>query len=306
MGDLVSVSNLTKVYRVKKGLWRKKEIYALKEVSLSVKEGEILAVVGESGSGKSTLGKIILRLERPTGGSVLFRGKDVFSMGKEYTRHVSVVFQDPRNSLNPRMRVKEIIEEPLRVHGIKERERRVREVVERVHLEEELLGKKPLQLSGGQAQRVAIARALVLEPELIVADEPTASLDLSIQKEILNLFTELNSRGIAFLFITHDVRVVEKIAHRVAVLYGGHLMELGKKEEVLSNPLNPYTRYLLESVPVKNPRQRRQSESFEEEEAEVPERGCPFYPRCPEASQECRETLRRVEVNGRVVSCNLY
>jgi len=306
MEDLISVSNLTKVFKIKRGLWKREEVFALKEVSLTVKKGEILAVVGESGSGKSTLGKIILRLEKPTDGVVLFRGKNIFSMGKEYTRHVSVVFQDPRNSLNPRMKVREIIEEPLKVHGIKEREKIVREVLGKVYLEEELLDKKPLQLSGGQAQRVAIARAIVLEPELIVADEPTASLDLSIQKEILNLFIELNKKGLAFLFITHDIRVVEKIAHRVAVLYGGHLMELGERDKVLGEPLNPYTKYLLESVPVRHPKERREIELLEEEEVEIPKRGCPFYPRCPEAFEKCEETLRRVEVNGRVVSCNLY
>ncbi|GAB6065646.1 ABC transporter ATP-binding protein [Aquifex pyrophilus] len=306
MGTLLEIESLTKTYRVKKGFFSRKEVRALRDVSLKIYEGEILCLVGESGSGKSTLGKIILRLEKPTEGKVLFRGKDIFQMGKEYTRKVSVVFQDPRTSLNPRMKVKEIIEEPLIVHREKERKRKVLEALKSVSLTEEVLEKRPLQLSGGQAQRVAIARAIVLNPELIVADEPTASLDLSVQEEVLKLFKELNEKGISFLFITHDIRVVEKIADRVAVLYGGVLMELGRKEEVLKNPLNPYTRFLLDSVPARHPKERKEDMRVSEEEYTIPEEGCPFYPRCPEALEECRKTLRRSEIDGRVVACNLY
>lgn len=306
MEEILKVENLTKIYKVKSGLFRKKDFYALKGVSLNLKKGEILCVVGESGSGKSTLGKIILRLEKPTEGNVLYREKDIFKWGKEYTRRVSVVFQDPRSSLNPRMKVKEILEEPLIVHGIKNRQEKITEALRKVHLEEEILEKRPLQLSGGQAQRVAIARAIILEPEIVVADEPTASLDVSIQEEILELFTELNERGISFIFITHDIRVVEKIADRVAVIYAGVLMELGEKEAVLKEPKNPYTMFLLENVPVKHPRERRKELRVEEEEYEIPDKGCPFYPRCSYAMEECKETLRRVDLNGRLVACNLY
>lgn len=306
MEEILRVENLTKVYKVKAGFFKKKDFYALREVSLTLKKGEVLCVVGESGSGKSTLGKIILRLEKPTKGTVLYRDKDIFKWGKEYTKRVSVVFQDPRSSLNPRMKVKEILEEPLIVQGIKNRKERVLEALSKVQLEEEVLEKRPLQLSGGQAQRVAIARAILLEPEIIVADEPTASLDLSIQEEILKLFTELNENGISFIFITHDIRVVEKIADRVAVIYAGVLMELGDKEEVLKNPKNPYTAFLLENVPVKHPRERKKEVRIEEEEYEIPDKGCPFYPRCPYATKECKESLRRVNLNGRLVACNLY
>ena len=306
MEEILRVENLTKVYKVKAGFFKKKDFYALREVSLTLRKGEVLCVVGESGSGKSTLGKIILRLEKPTKGTVLYRNKDIFKWGKEYTKRVSVVFQDPRSSLNPRMKVKEILEEPLIVHGIKNPKERVLEALRKVQLEEEVLEKRPLQLSGGQAQRVAIARAILLEPEIIVADEPTASLDLSIQEEILKLFTELNENGISFIFITHDIRVVEKIAHRVAVIYAGVLMELGEKEEVLKDPKNPYTAFLLENVPVKHPRERRKEVRIEEEEYEIPDKGCPFYPRCSYATKECKESLRRVNLNGRLVACNLY
>jgi len=306
MEEILRVENLTKVYKVKAGFFKKKDFYALREVSLALKKGEVLCVVGESGSGKSTLGKIILRLEKPTKGTVLYRDKDIFKWGKEYTKRVSVVFQDPRSSLNPRMKIKEILEEPLIVHGIKNPKEKVLEALRKVQLEEEVLEKRPLQLSGGQAQRVAIARAIILEPEIVVADEPTASLDLSIQEEILKLFKELNENGISFIFITHDIRVVEKIANRVAVIYAGVLMELGDKEEVLKDPKNPYTAFLLENVPVKHPRERKKEVRIEEEEYEIPDKGCPFYPRCPYATKECKESLRRVNLNGRLVACNLY
>ncbi|AAC07852.1 ABC transporter ATP-binding protein [Aquifex aeolicus] len=304
--ELLSIQNLTKVYKVPAGFLRKKNFFALKEVSLSIKQGDFLAIVGESGSGKSTLGKIILRLEKPTKGKVSFKGKDIFSMGKEYTRKVSAVFQDPRSSLNPRMKVEEILEEPLIVHRVKGRKERVLKVLQRVRLSEELLEKRPLQISGGQAQRVAIARALILEPELIVADEPTASLDVSVQEEILELFKELNSKGISFFFVTHDIRVVEKVANMVGVIYAGILMELGKKEEVLKNPLHPYTKFLLENVPVRHPKDRKPLKYLQEEEVSIPEEGCPFYPRCPEAMEECKKFIRRSEVNGRLLACNLY
>ncbi len=306
MEEILKVENLTKIYKVKSGFFRKKDFYALRGVSLNLKRGEILCIVGESGSGKSTLGKIVLRLEKPTEGKVLYREKDIFKWGKEYTRKVSVVFQDPRSSLNPRMKVKEILEEPLIVHKIKDRQEKIVEALRKVHLEEEILEKRPLQLSGGQAQRVAIARAIILEPEIVVADEPTASLDVSIQEEILELFTELNEKGISFMFITHDIRVVEKIADRVAVIYAGVLMELGEKDAVLKEPKNPYTMFLLENIPVKHPKERKKRVNIKEEEYEIPDKGCPFYTRCSYATEECRETLRRVNLNGRIVTCNLY
>lgn len=304
--EILEVENLTKIYKIKAGIFKKKDFYALKEVNLKLNKGEILAVVGESGSGKSTLGKIILRLEKPTFGSVKYNGKDIFKLGKEYTKKVSVVFQDPRNSLNPRMKVKEIVEEPLKVHKYKNREEKVIEAIRKVQLSEDYLDKKPLQLSGGEAQRVAIARAIVLNPEIIIADEPTASLDVSIQEEILELFKELNKNAISFIFITHDIRVVEKIAHRVCVIYAGVVMEVGEKESVLKNPLHPYTSFLLNNVPVSHPKYRKELSSIIEEEYEIPEKGCPFSTRCPHAFKECYENLRRVEIDGRTVACNLY
>ena len=305
MSALLEIEKVSKVYPVKKGLFKREDFYALRDVSLSLGRAEVLGVVGESGSGKTTLGKLVLRLEKPTRGRILMEGVDVFSLGKEYTRRVSVVFQDPRNSLNPRMKVEEIIEEPLVVHGFKDRKKRVKEAIDKVRLDDSFLGRKPDDLSGGQRQRVAIARAIVLEPDLIVADEPTASLDVSVQSEILKLFEELKDDGIAFIFITHDIRVVEKIADRLAVVYGGMLMELGSKDDVLRSPMHPYTKFLLSNVPVRHPRERRE-ESYTEVEYTVPHQGCPFAPRCPDYMEECSKSVRRYELNGRIVNCNLY
>ncbi len=305
MNTLLEVREVSKVYNIRKGFFGKKPFYALRGVSLDIKRAEILGIVGESGSGKTTLGKLVLRLEKPTSGSILYEGSDIFKMGRAYTKEVSVVFQDPRSSLNPRMKVKEIIEEPLLVHRIRNRKKIVEDALEKVQLGREFLERKPDDLSGGQRQRVAIARALVLKPKLIVADEPTASLDVSVQWEILKLFQSLKEEGIAFMFITHDIRVIEKIADRTAVIYGGMLMEIGTKEDVLSKPLHPYTKFLLSNVPVRHPKMRRE-DSYTEIEYEIPPKGCPFAPRCPDYMKECSEKVRRVELNGRIVNCNLY
>ncbi len=305
MDTLLEIREVSKAYKIRKGLFGKEYFYALKGVSMDIKKSEILGVVGESGSGKTTLGKVVLRLEKPSAGEVLFGGEDVFKLGKRYTREVSVVFQDPRGSLNPRMKVREIIEEPLIVHGVKDRKDLVESLMERVQLPKEFLDRKPDDLSGGQRQRVAIARAISLKPKVIVADEPTSALDVSVQMEILKLFESLREEGIAFMFITHDIRVVEKIADRVAVIYGGMLMELGKKEKVLKDPAHPYTKFLLSNVPVKHPRERREY-GFEENEYTIPTRGCPFAPRCPEFKEECSQEVRRSDLNGRIVNCNLH
>ncbi len=305
METLLSINSLSKSYPIRKGLFRKENFWALKDITLEVYKGEILGVVGESGSGKSTLGKLILRLESPTEGSITFRGKDIHKLGREYTKHVSVVFQDPRASLNPRMRIREILEEPLIVHRIGKRKERLEKAMQMVNLPLEFLDRKPDELSGGQRQRVAIARAIILEPELIIADEPTASLDVAVQSQILELILRLKSEGFSFIFITHDIRVVERIGDRIAVIYGGNLMELGSKEEVLKEPMNPYTKFLLSSVPVKHPKFRRE-EMLEEFEYHIPHRGCPFYTRCPDKLEECSSTLRRKNINGRFIACNLY
>lgn len=305
MSKLLEVISLTKAFRVSKGLFRSFPFYAVKDVSFWVNEMEVFALVGESGSGKSTIGKVILRLEKPTYGEVMFEGKSIFLLGKEYTKKVAAVFQDPRSSLNPYMRIEEIIKEPLLVHGIKERGERLKEVIRMVRLSEDLLERRPENVSGGQRQRVAIGRALSLSPRLIVADEPTASLDATIRKDILMLFSDLKKERISTILITHDMRAVELVADRVGVIYGGKLMEFGSKEEVLQEPKHPYTKYLLANLPAKHPRDRKMR-SFEEFKALQNSNGCPFYPLCLEKMKECEYSLREVYKDGRFVACNLY
>ncbi len=286
------------------GLFKKRTIRAVKEVSFSIGYGEIFSLVGESGSGKSTIGKIILRLEKPDKGEVFFEGKGIYSLGKEYTKQVSAIFQDPRNSLNPGMKVKQIVEEPLLVHGVENRKEEVIKALEKAGLGEEFLERKPENLSGGQRQRVAIARAIVLKPKLIVADEPTSSLDMSYRAGILDLFLRLREEGISTLLITHDLRAVERIAHRVGVLYKGKLVEMGKVQEVLKNPKHPYTQYLLETMPVRHPSQRkREFKDYSQGEEESP---CPFFPMCAYRLKECEKEVKEVSIDGRLVSCNLY
>ncbi|MFN3814491.1 MAG: ABC transporter ATP-binding protein [Aquificaceae bacterium] len=305
MSKLLEVISLSKVFRVSRGLFRSFPFYAVRDVSFWVNCMEVFALVGESGSGKSTIGKVILRLEKPTYGEVKFEGKNIFLLGKEYTKKVAAVFQDPRSSLNPYMKIEEIMKEPLLAHGIKEKEKRLKEVVRMVKLPEDLLERRPENISGGQRQRVAIGRALSLSPRLIVADEPTASLDATIRKDILMLFSELKKENISTILITHDIRAVELVADRVGVIYGGRLMEVGDKEEVLQKPKHPYTKYLLANLPVKHPRDRKMR-TFEDSKACQNGNGCPFYPLCPERIKECEDSLREVYKDGRFVACNLY
>ncbi|MEN3027888.1 MAG: ABC transporter ATP-binding protein [Aquificaceae bacterium] len=299
--ELLKVEKLSKLFTI--GWFSKRQVWALREVSFEVKGGEVFALVGESGSGKSTAGKIILRLERPTSGNLLFEGKDPFRMDKEYTRLVSAVFQDPRASLNPRMRVRDLLEEPLLVHGYKDRKERVVQALQKAGLDADFLERKPESLSGGQRQRVAIARAIVLNPRLLVADEPTSSLDMSYRAGILELFLKLKGEGISTLLITHDLRAVERIGDRVGVLYRGKLVETGSALDVLKNPLHPYTQYLISTMPVRHPSLRRE---YGEDFSEDFETLCPFFSRCKHRLKECEEGVKEVKVDGRVVSCNLY
>ncbi|MEJ5338421.1 MAG: ATP-binding cassette domain-containing protein [Aquificaceae bacterium] len=301
-GELLSVERVSKAFTT--GLFSRRSVWAVREVSFYVKAGEIFSLVGESGSGKSTIGKIILRLEKPSSGRVLFEGQDPFSMGKKYTRFVSVVFQDPRSSLNPRMKVRDIVEEPLLVHGERDRKERVLEALRMAGLEEGFMNRKPEELSGGQRQRVAIARAIVLKPRLIVADEPTSSLDMSYRAGILELFLRLREEGISTLLITHDIRAVEAVSDRVGVLYKGKLMEVGPSREVLKAPLHPYTQYLISTMPVRHPSERR--EKTEDLSSDDFEALCPFFPQCRHRLKECEDGVKEVSLNGRIVSCNLY
>ena len=307
-GDsILAVTDLRKLFAMgRKGLFRRGHetyVHAVDGVSFELERGEVLALVGESGCGKSTLALTLIGLEQPTSGSIRFEGAEIggYSPGqmKPVRRHMQMIFQDPYESLNPLMSIGEIVAEPLKVHGIgangDERQRRVVQALEDAGLKpaDRYLNRLPHELSGGQRQRVVIASALVLEPTLLLADEPVSMLDVSIRAEILNLLAELrDKRGISILFITHDLGTVGALADRVAVMYLGRIVELGPTVQVLQDPQHPYTRALLSVVPVPNPRLRHKRIILS---GETPDpvnlpTGCRFHPRCPLAVDACRET----------------
>ena len=301
---VIKVKNLKKYFPVRAGLLssigkgEEKFVHAVDNVSFDIKKGEIYSLVGESGCGKTTTGRLLTRLEDPTSGHIYFRGKDIaFLKGKElkdFRRNVQMIFQDPYESLNPRLTVFATVAEPLIVHHvgdtIDEREDLVAKALEASELKPatEYMHRFPHELSGGQRQRVAIARALVLRPEFIVADEPVSMLDVSIRAGVLNLLLDLrNKYGIPYLFITHDLSVARYMSDRIGVMYLGTLVETGESERVIQNPHHPYTRALLSSVPVPDPHYKRQRKKIKGDlpsPIDVP-KGCRFHPRCPFAKK---------------------
>lgn len=321
--EIIRTEALTKQFTIKTGVFRKGHLLtALKDVNISVRERSVFALVGESGSGKSTLARLILRLLRPTEGKVFFRDRDVFSLKgdelRSYRRAVQVVFQDPFASLNPRMSVYSIISEPLRIHEIVRKKEdlkgRVVELLELVGLKEEHMHRYPHQFSGGQRQRISIARALALSPEVIVADEPLSSLDVSIQAQILNLMNELREReNLTYIFISHDLNVVNYFADRVAVMYLGRVVEEAEAEQLFNNPLHPYTELLIDSIPklrgladLKSGRDETRGRFRVISAAQV-EGGCLFRNRCPSAKGICeRHEPELIEHAGRKIACHLY
>lgn len=319
MSPILEVQSLVKVYRVaQKITGEKMNVRALDGVDLSVFPGETLGVVGESGCGKSTLGRLVVSLDKPTAGSVIFKGRDVsqFKGGalKGFRREVQIVFQDPASSLNPRKTVGETLMEPLIIHdgkGAKEREERVREVLENVGLPAEYVRRFPHELSGGQRQRVGIARALVVAPELIVADEPVSSLDVSIQAQILNLLKDLRDRfNLTYIFISHDLRVVRFMSDRVAVMYGGRIVEIASGDVLYEKPFHPYTQALLFAIPSwqRSREAAALDRKFLSTWAGVSRAGCAFFPRCAERDHVCeKERAKLVEVeSGHWVACHLF
>lgn len=297
----------------------KKTVHAVSNVSLEVKEHEVLALVGESGCGKSTLGKAMIQLIRPTGGEVTFRDAVITNMPqrafRDYRRQMQIVFQDPYASLDPRMSVRDIVAEPLETYGVcpgkKETTQKVVELLEAVGLTSDHLYRYAHQFSGGQRQRIGIARAIALNPSFIVCDEPVSALDVSVQNQILNLLKDLQARfGLTYLFISHDLSVVRFIANRVCVMFLGRLCELGDTETIYTDPLHPYTRFLLDAIPKADPHQRRKERlllSGELPSPVNPPSGCRFHTRCPYATQRCstREPAMH-SVKGRLVACHLY
>jgi len=307
---ILEVKNLKKYFRAgKQGLFSRREqfVHAVDGVDLQLRRGEVIALVGESGCGKSTLSLTLMGLEDATEGSIFFEGKDVTHLSdkerKSIRQRIQMVFQDPYESLNPTQTIETIVAEPLIVHNIApthdERRDRVVRALEDAGLKpaEDYLHRFPHQLSGGQRQRVVIASALVLEPHLLLADEPVSMLDVSIRAEIINLLAELReTRGISVIFITHDLGTVGYFADRVAVMYLGRIVEIGTMREVLTSPKHPYTQALLSVIPVPNPRLRKQRVILQGETPnpiEVPS-GCRFHPRCPVAIDVCKQSDPRL------------
>ncbi len=307
---ILVVEGLKKYYPIRGGVLGGKvgEVRAVDGVSFSVRRGETLGLVGESGCGKSTLGRALNRLEEPTDGTVLFEGKDIaHASGKELLRlrrDIQMIFQDPYSSLNPRMTIGEIVREPLLVHrmGTKvEQVKKVRDLLEIVGLAGDTLGRYPHEFSGGQRQRVGLARALALEPKLVIADEPVSALDVSVQSQVLNLMVRLQrERNLTYVFISHDLSVVEYISDTIAIMYLGKIVEVGPVESIFERPVHPYTRALIEAIPIPDPRSRHKAVPLEGEAPSPvsPPAGCPFHPRCPYAIAACRETLPLLEAVG--------
>jgi len=296
---LVEVHNLQKYFPLGGGLFRKSRdtVHAVDDVSFSIDAGETLGLVGESGCGKSTVSRALSRLIRPTGGRVLVEGEDIADAAggtlRALRRKVQIVFQDPYASLNPRMRVRDIVAEPLKNYGIgnaAERAERVERLLSRVGLRRDQLDKYPHEFSGGQRQRIGIARALALEPKLIILDEPVSALDVSVQAQVINLLVDLQEEtGVAFLFVAHDLAVVEHISRRVAVMYLGRIVEIGSRQDVFETPSHPYTRALLSSILEPDPRRRGTPTilSGDIPSPIKPPSGCHFHTRCPVARSRC-------------------
>jgi len=318
--NLLEVRNLVKYFPMRGGALQRVQGYcqAVDDVSFNIRRGETLGLVGESGCGKTTIGRTILRLIEPTSGEVLFGGRDMLALkGRELMAmrlKMQIIFQDPFSSLDPRSQIGNIIGEGLRIHGVadkQERLSRVREIMATVGLSEDHLRRYPHEFSGGQRQRIGIARALVLRPDLIVCDEPVSALDVSIQSQVLNLLRQLQRDfDLTYLFIAHNMSVVEHISDRVAVMYVGKIVELSDRSELYRHPLHPYTQALMSAIPIPDPDTKRERLLLEGDVPSPlnPPSGCRFHPRCPRAMDVCSVEAPEWKEHqpGRWVACWLY
>jgi oligopeptide/dipeptide ABC transporter ATP-binding protein len=313
---LLQVQELRKYfYRESLFSSEKKPIRAVDGISFSIRKGETLGLVGESGCGKTTAGKSILRLIEPTSGQIFFKGQNTLGLDREAMRrlrpHMQFIFQDPYESLNPRMRVGEIVGEGLQVHGLasgKEKIQRVSELLVKVGLHPQDAFRYAHEFSGGQRQRIGIARAISLNPELIVADEPVSALDVSIQAQILNLLMDLRDQlGLTYLFISHDLRIVKHISNRIAVMYMGKIVEMARGEDLFQRPLHPYTKILLKAIPKLDPTMRKESPFLKEDHLPLTSgQGCLFQPKCSHSRERCQaeEPLLLNEGEDHFVACH--
>lgn len=298
---LLSVRNIVKKFSIKGGLFSREvaTVKAVSGVSFDIRKGETLGLVGESGCGKSTLGRCILRLIEPTEGQVFFKGTEITQLNagrlRKLRRQMQIIFQDPYASLNPRMTVESILTEPLTIHGLcktrEERKQRIYKLLDLCGLRREAIARYPHEFSGGQRQRICIARALAVEPEFIVCDEPVSALDVSIQAQIVNLMQDLQKElGLTYLFIAHDLKVVEHISTRVAVMYLGKIVESSSAEDLYHSPKHPYTRALLSAIPIPDPNYRKERIILRGDVPSPisPPSGCHFHPRCPIVHENCK------------------
>jgi len=317
---LVEIKNLKKYFQIKKGLFSttKENLPAVDNIDFFIKKGETFGLVGESGCGKTTLGRTILQLIPPTDGTIYFMGKNISKFNKTELRKIrpnmQIVFQDPSSSLNPRMTVKQILSEPLKINGMLRGEalnKKVLELLQTVGLDEQHMYRFPHEFSGGQKQRIGVARAIALNPKFIVLDEPTSALDVSVQAKILNLFKDLQKKfNLTYLFITHDLSVIKYISGRVAVMYAGKIVELTLTKELFKKQLHPYTEALLGCIPVADPKIKKECVIIK---GEVPSllnlpKGCRFNPRCPKKMAICMEVEPKLfeTKKDHFVACHLY
>tara|TARA_B110001454_G_scaffold219192_1_gene251226 strand:+ start:112105 stop:113103 length:999 start_codon:yes stop_codon:yes gene_type:complete len=316
---ILKAINVKKYFPIKKGLLLKTvgQVKAVDDVSLEVRQGETLGLVGESGCGKSTLGRTLIRLYEPTSGGIEFENKNFLNVSGRSLRNlrkdIQMIFQDPYASLDPRMTVGQIIQQPFDIHGVgsgREREKRVKELLELVGLKASHVNRYPHEFSGGQRQRICIARAIALNPKLIICDEPVSALDVSIQAQILNLLKDLQEKlGLTYVFISHDLSVIEYFCDRVAVMYLGKIVEIGTRDEMFAEPKHPYTQALLSAIPRVGEGKKAMKKSLSGEVPSPinPPSGCTFHPRCPQAMDICSKQIPLLQGKGtQSVACHLY